>query len=305
MNLGRRYLSNMESIRRGFAFLKQSWQMALDDRDLIKPSIYALFVGMVVTLIFSIPMVASFALFGEQGLGRIAGYLFGAVMVFAQYVVSYLFSAMTIYLIYSYLAEGDGVMSKAWQMAQRNWLNILSLAAASMMVSLLQRFIRGKGDSGVRNALASLLDAVWTQATYLVLPAMVIDGLNLKGGLRRATQIVKENLLLIGVSLIGVRAVTGILGFILGGIGIGLGLGVGIWLVRLSGQAVWGLISGISIGTLIAGLFILVAVIIASYTTTAYHTCLYLWARDVEKARQADGEIVAIQPPLPLAAVLS
>lgn len=295
----------MDSIRRGFGFLKQSWQMALDDRDLIKPSIYALLVGILVTFIFSIPMVISFALFGDQGVGRVLGYLFGAILIFAQYTVSYLFSAMTIYLIYSYLAEGDGVMARAWQMTQRNWLNILSLAAASMVVSLLQRFIRGKGDSGARNALASLIDAVWTQATYLVLPAMVIDGLNLKGSLRRATQIVKENLLLIGVSMVGVRAVTGIIGFFIGGTGIAFGLGVGIGLVSISGQAIWGIVSGISLGVVIAGLFIMAAVVIASYTMTAYHTCLYLWARDVERARGEGREVLTVQAPTPLAAVLS
>ncbi|MCX8063243.1 MAG: hypothetical protein N3D16_11735 [Anaerolineales bacterium] len=295
----------MESIRRGFAFLRQSWQMAFADRDLIKPSIYALLAGIVVTFIFSIPMVISFALFGDQGIGQILGYLFGAVLIFAQYSVSYLFSAMTIYLIYGFLAEGDGVMAKAWQIAQRNWLNILSLAAASMVVTLLQRFIRGRGESGTRNALASVVDAVWTQATYLVLPAMVIDGVNLKGGLRRATQIVKDNLLLIGVGMVGVRAVTGIISFLIGGTGIALGLGVGIGLVSLSGQAIWGVISGLSLGAMIAGLFIMVAVVITSYTTTAYHTCLYLWARDVERARQEGQEVLAVQAPAPLAAVLS
>jgi hypothetical protein len=174
-----------------------------------------------------------------------------------------------------------------------------------MVVSLLQRFVKGKGNSAIRNALASLIDAVWTQATYLVLPAMVIDDLNLKSGLRRATQIVKENLLLIGISLVGVRAVTGIIGFLIGGAGIALGVGVGIGLVGLSGQAAWGVISGLSFGTIIAGLFILVAVVISSYTTTAYHTCLYLWARDVERARQEGQEIMAVKPPVPLAAVLS
>ncbi|PWH19860.1 MAG: hypothetical protein DDG59_01710 [Anaerolineae bacterium] len=295
----------MNSLRRGFAFLKQSWQMALKDPDLIKPSLYALIAGVVVTLIFSVPMAISFALFGDQGIGRILGYLFGALLIFAQYTVSYLFSAMTIYLIYSYLAEGDGILAKAWQMAQRNWLNILSLAAASMVVSLLQRFLKGKGDSAARNALASLIDAVWTQATYLVLPAMVIDNLNLKSGLQRATQIVRENLLLIGISMVGVRAVTGMLGFLIGGTGIAFGLGVGIGLVSLSGQAVWGVIAGLSVGTLIAGVFILVAVVIGSYTTTAYHTCLYLWARDVERARQEGQAVLTVQPPLPLAAVLS
>jgi hypothetical protein len=295
----------MDSFRRGFEFLKQSWQMALKDRDLMKPSIYALFAGIGVTIIFSIPMVASFALFGDSGIGRSVGYVFGALLIFAQYAVSYLFSAMTIYLIFGFLAEGDGRMDRAWEMVKRDWLDILSLAGASTLVNLLRSFVRGKGKSGARNALASLIDTVWTEATYLVLPAMVIDDLNLKDGLRRATQIVKDHLLLVGVSTIGVRAVTGLIGFFIGGTGIALGVGVSLGLIGVSGQAAWGFISGISLGVLIAAMFILVSVVITSYTATAYHTCLYLWARDVERARNAGDETMRVQAPAPLAAVLN
>jgi hypothetical protein len=43
---------------------------------------------------------------------------------------------------------------------------------------------------------------------------------------------------------------------------------------------------------------------VTSYTATAYHTCLYLWARDVEKA-QASGNSAQVLAPGPLAAVLN
>jgi len=62
-------------------------------------------------------------------------------------------------------------------------------------------------------------------------------------------------------------------------------------------------VSGIGLGVLIAGVFIMVATVVTSYTATAYHTCLYLWARDVEKA-QASGQTAQVQAPAPLAAVL-
>jgi hypothetical protein len=37
---------------------------------------------------------------------------------------------------------------------------------------------------------------------------------------------------------------------------------------------------------------------------TAYNTCLFLWARDVEKA-QAEGKSMQVAAPAPLAAALS
>ena len=275
----------MQSISRGFSFLKQSWQMAFADRDLLKPTIYAIFVGMVVSVIGIIPIIGTVLLFGDSRIGQYLSYIEGAILIFAQFVVTYVFSAMTIYLIYGYLSEGDGRMDKAWAVVRRDFLDILSLAGASTLVNLVQNAIRGKRGGGVRGAIASLINTVWTEATYLVLPAMVIEDIGLKDGLKRATQIVRNNLLLVGVTTVGVGFVTGLLGFFLGATGIVLGLGVGFGIVQVLGSEVLGIISAITVGGMIALMFILVAVVVGNYTTTAYHTCLYLWARDVEKAR--------------------
>jgi len=40
----------------------------------------------------------------------------------------------------------------------------------------------------------------------------------------------------------------------------------------------------------------MVASVISSYTMTAYNTCLFLWARDVEKA-QAQGRSMQVTAP--------
>lgn len=293
----------MNSFKRGFAFLKQSWQMALADRDLIKPSIYALVVGFVVTLLAVLPMGLAALIFGQARFGQVVIYVMGAALIFVQYTVGYVFSAMTVYLIYGYLAEGDGRMDKAWAIVRRDILDILSLAAASTVVNVIRDMVKGKGGSGTRNAIAGAINTIWTEATYLVLPAMVIEDIGLRDGLRRATQIVKNNLLLVGISTVGVKAVTGLIGFLLGFIGVGLGVGVGLGLVSFTGGAPLGWVTGVGLGVLLAMPFILAATVIGSYTATAYHTCLYLWARDVERARES-GQLEAIAAPAPLAAVL-
>ena len=73
----------------------------------------------------------------------------------------------------------------------------------------------------------------------------------------------------------------------------GLTTAAGLWLV-----------TGIGLGVILAGIFIMVATVVTSYTNTAYHTCLYLWARDVEKS-QASGSTAQVLAPAPLAAVLN
>lgn len=293
----------MESLRRGWGFLNQAWQMARADKDLLKPSIYALIAGIVVTIVLVIPIgVVSFLLQDFSG-GQYIIYVLGALLIFIQYIVGYIFSAMTVYLIYGYLAEGDGRMDKAWAVVKRDFLDIASLAAASTLVNLLKSAVRGKGRSGGRNFLAGIIETVWREAAFLILPAMVIEDVNLKGGIRRATNIIKGNLLLVGVSTVGVKTLTGLIGFLLGVLGVGLGFGVGLGIMTASQGSVAGLVGGVTTGILVATPFIMVATIIATYTATAYHTCLYLWARDVEQARLS-GQVGEVSAPSPLSAVL-
>lgn len=300
----------MESLTRGWSFLQQAWEMAFKDRDLLKPSVYALITGIVVTLVGIIPLIGAAFLLGDStGVGQGAMFLIGAILIFVHYVISYVFSGMTVYLIYGYLAEGDGRMDKAWARVRREFWGIVSLAAASTFVNLLaQRLRRGSRRTGsaavVGGAVAGLMNTVWTEASYLILPAIMIEDANLPTGVKRATQIAKGNLLLIGVSTVGVRWITGLIGFLLGAIGLLLGGGLAYGLISAFNASTGALIVGIGLGALIFFTFVIVASIISSYTMTAYHTCLFLWARDVEKA-QVQGKPIRVAAPAPLAAALA
>src|SRR5262245_31706098 len=112
----------MQSFSRGWSFLKQAWGMAFKDKDLLKPSIYELIVWMILSVIGIIPIIGVAILLGDSQFGRIIMGVMGAIMVFVQFVVTYVFSAMTIYLIYGYLAEGDGRMDHAWGIVRRDFL---------------------------------------------------------------------------------------------------------------------------------------------------------------------------------------
>lgn len=300
----------MQSLSRGWSFLQQAWQMAFKDKDLIKPSIYAIIVGIIVTVIGIVPLAGSWILFGDGGLfGRAIVVIVGAILVFIHYVVNYVFSGMTVYLIYGYLAEGDGRMDKAWARVQHEFWNIVGLAAASTAVNVFARQMQSRrarpsAASMVGGAVAGIVETVWTEASYLILPAMMIEDASLSTGIKRATQIAKGNLLLVGVSTVGVRWITGFISFILGGLGLAIGFVVGYLAVAASNSSAAGFVIGIALGGLIFLAFALVASVISSYTMTAYHTCLFLWARDVEKA-QAQGRPLQVPAPAPLAAALT
>ncbi len=300
----------MESVIRGWSFLQQAWQMAFKDKDLIKPSIYALIVGAIVSVIGAIPIIIAGLFIGGAGrIGEFVMAIMGAILVFLNFVVSYVFSGMTAYLIYEYLTEGDGRMDRAWEIVRRDFFDLVTLAAVSTGVNLLKNAARNRRRRGglgaeLISAAAGLLEVLWTEAAFLILPAMVIEDMSLTNAAKRVAQIVKQNLLLVGISTVGVRAVTGLIGLVLGIIGAVLGFAVGYGIIAILGTEALGLILGIGLGFLIFLAFTMVGHVINTYTSTAYHTCLYLWARNVEVA-QAAGQPIQIAAPAPLAAVLA
>lgn len=304
----------MQSFSRGWSFLQQAWSMAFKDKDLIKPSIYALIVGSIVSFIGAIPIIIAAVIFGDSGrIGQFILAVMGAILVFINFVISYVFSGMTVYLIYEYLTTGNGRMSTAWTIVRRDFFDLLTLAAVSTVVNMIKQAAQrnrnrrgglvGSIAAGLISSAAGLLEVLWTEVSYLILPAMVIEDMNLANAAKRVAQIVKDNLLLVGISTIGVRAVTGLIGFALGLIGAVLGFGIGYFIIAVLGTATVGLVIGIGLGLMIFFFFTMVASVISTYTTTAYHTCLYLWARDVEVA-QTSGQPVLVAAPAPLAAVL-
>src|SRR5215208_3907539 len=295
----------MQSLSRGWSFLQQAWSMAFKDKDLIKPSIYALIVGSVVSVIGAIPIIITAAFLGDSGrIGQLILAIMGAVLVFVNFVVSYVFSGMTVYLIYEYLTKGDGRMDTAWSIVRRDFLDLVTLAAVSTAVNVIKnatrrnRNRRGLGGiaAAVVSSAAGLLEVLWTEASFLILPAMVIEDMNLTNAAKRVAQIVRDNLLLVGVSTVGVRAVTGLIGFILGFGGAILGFGVGYGMIAVLGSGTLGLVFGVGLGVLIFLVFTMVGNVISTYTSTAYHTCLYLWARNVEMAQTA-GQPIRVAAP--------
>ncbi len=300
----------MQSFSRGWSFLMQAWGMAFKDKDLIKPSIYSLVVGFVVSIIGIIPIVGAYVLFGDSFIGQVLTFVLWALLMFVNFSFMYIFSGMTAYLIFGYLSEGDGRMDKAWEIVKRDFFDILTLAAASTVVNTLKNMALGKREDSTSRVLAGFVrtatkffEVLWTEAAYLILPAMVIDDLNLKDGATRVWNITKANLLLIGISTVGVRTVTSLIWFVFGLAGALIGFGVGYGIISLTGTGVAGLVIGIGLGAMIFFAFTVVANVIKNYTGTAYHTCLYIWARDAEKVQEA-GQPIKVAAPAPLAAVL-
>lgn len=303
----------MDSIRRGFGFLKQAVGMARKDPDLLKPSIYALIVGAIATVILAAPTLGIAFIVGDSDIGKVVLAVMSFITLFIQFTISYIFAGMTVRLVYDYLTHGDGRMDQAWATVRRDLFDIMTLAAVSALVKLIEMMAnqrRGKQKNfnivgAIAAILASLLNKVWTVATYFILPAMIIEDLDLGKGVKRAAQIIKDNLLLVAVAEIGVGTVVGWIGFLLFVAAIALGAGLFFLIATLANWATAGIVIGAVAGILLAVAIILVVIVLSSYVTTAYHTCLFLWAREVEQARTRGVPDASVAAPAPLAALVT
>ena len=279
-----------ENIFKGFSFIKESFSLIMKDADVIKPSFYSIFAGAFFTILSVIIM---FLL--QSGLGSGIFYLFALLILLGNYFISYFFTGMTAFLVYDYFKDGDATMSEAWAATKKNTMTIFYLAIISAVVNIILGILRGRTrrDRSVAGGLSGMIigfiEKAWTVATYFMIPAIVIEDRDLKGAVERASSIIKNNLLPIGVGEIAVGLVTGFLSVIGFVIAIVIGISLATVITPL-------------IAILVAAILIVIVIALSMYVTTAYHTCLFLWARNVEGSKA--GVSGTIKPPAPIAGAL-
>jgi hypothetical protein len=283
-----------ENIFRGFSFIKQSFVLVTKDGDLIKPSIYSIFLGIFFTAITGITLYLS-----SKTMPSELVYILVFLVLLGEYYISYFFTGMTAFLVYDYFKDGDATMSEAWAATKKNALTLFYLSIISAIVRVVTGVLRGKSGrersaaGGLANMVLGFIERVWTVATYFIIPAIVIEDRDLKGAVARASDIMQKHLLPIGVGEIAVGLVTGLLTII--GFIVAIVLGISIFGAMSSA-------TGAILGILIAAVIIVIVIALSMYVTTAYHTCLFLWARNVEDA--GTGVSGTVKPPVPIANVL-
>ncbi|MGB8217613.1 MAG: DUF6159 family protein [Candidatus Methanoperedens sp.] len=283
-----------ENIFKGFSFIKESFSLITKDADLIKPSIYSIFVAIFFTIV---SVIVLFLLQSVIPTGIY--YILVFLVLLGDYYISYFFTGMTAYLVYDFFKDGDATMSEAWAATKKNALTLFYLSIISAVIYIItsafrrQSRERGSVGGGIGGMIMGFIESVWTVATYFIIPAIVIEDRDIKGAVARATDIIKKNLLPIGVGEIAVELVTGLISFI----GFIIAIGVGFLIMSSIGS-----VTGIIVAILVAAVLIILIVALSMYITTAYHTCLFLWARNVEDAKV--GALGTVRPPAPIASAM-
>ena len=286
-----------ENILKGFSFIKQSFVLITKDSDLIKPSLYSIFLGIFFTAITGIAIYLS-----SKTMPSEIVYILVFLVLLGEYYISYFFTGMTAFLVYDYFKDGDATMSEAWTAAKKNAMTLFYLSIVSAIVRIVIGVLRGKrgkegsAAGGIAGMILGFIERVWTVATYFIIPAIVIEDRDLKGAVARASDIMQKHLLPIGVGEIAVGLVTGLLTL------IGFIAAIVIGFVIFGAMSGSSALAGALIAIVVAAVIIVLVIALSMYVTTAYHTCLFLWARSIEDA--GTGVSGTVKPPVPIANVL-
>jgi len=202
---------------------------------------------------------------------------------------------MTIHLIYQYLTTGRSSMEQAWTATKTKSGPILTVAAISAFFTTLRQFAvdNRRGIWGiVAIVILIIIETVWTAYTFFVLPLIMIENLTVGPAVKRATAIVKNNLVVIGVGYIGIGLISRLIGFVVFVVTGLVAFAIFLSLVKINMILAFALALGLFVLAM-AGLSAL-----NTYLRLAYYTTLVVWARDVERMG------VGAPAPAPLRTVL-
>lgn len=276
------------SISQGFAFVREAFSMAFTKRKLLVPSLLLI----VATIVYYVVWIAA-VIAADVDVKSNLGYALSAAMLFGNFFIFYFFMGMTVNMVDVHLKGGEPSVGVAFADALKNSVAIVTLAGISTIVELLSKMARrrARGVAGIIVAvLASMIEAVWTILSFLLLPIIIIEDCSVGQALRRAKQIHHDNLLLVGVGEIGVRFALNLVSLV-GVLLIVAVLYLGV--VVVTGTA------GLVIALLAGGTILALTAAFQVFVRMAYYTCLYLWAVDVERAGRT------ARAPAPLAAAMA
>ena len=271
-----------DSLSKGWTFTKEAFAMAKHGR-LLLPSLYqvlisiAYFIGWVAVLVAIDPQWsdATWA-------------VVSAIITFGSFLIFYFFWGVTVNMIDVHLKGGTPSFRDGVADARKNFIAIVWLAVISAIIETFARFARNE-DSIVGKILASIVEAIWTTLSFLLLPTIIIEDAGFKQAMGRVRDLHKGHLLLVGIGDVGVRLITFLIGlvwFLL------------IFAIVFFSFSTFGSTTALIISFGVGGTMFAVFVAFSTFLRMAYYTCLYLYAAEVEK----NGP--AAVAPLPLAIAL-
>jgi hypothetical protein len=268
----------MDRYLRVFKFTFQVWGMVRQNSKLLEPMIY--------NLLVAVPCMAVLSVLLDLTESENVAYVLLVVGITLLYFIDYFCAGLTASLIYEQVTHGRASFTNA---KKRTWAarrGILTFAAISALFDILSSYAQER-DDWLGKLLTSILYSIWTTATFVVMPAMVIEGVSFTVAFSRSKDLMKRDPTNVGTGVIGIAAVNYLLG------------AATFWLAYTTD----GLLSEIHpiLGAMAFFTFVNVYWAVSGFIKISYFTCFYLWARECERKGSPSPTLA----PAPLAAAMA
>lgn len=270
----------MGSFFRVFQFMGQVLGMVAKSPSLLAPFVLNVLAAVPLHLGF---IALHFLLPPEYGFVQ---YPYMFVACASLYFVDYFSAGMNTSMIADQVTTGQASLGTAFSRTLRATPGIVIFAMVTALFDLIEQ-IANNQRSFVRDILLGILRTVWTTATYVMMPAMVLEGLGFFGSFKRSKQLMENDPTQVGIGVVGLGLITWL-------------LSAGIFFV--ANYLAFGLLSRVSplLGMIVGLSLINLSWAASAYLKSTYYTCYYLWARECERQHQASTQLA----PEPLRNVL-
>lgn len=179
----------MQRISRGIDLVKASFGVLRADKELLIFPIISGIALFLVSIGFMIPMFFAGALESE-GMGPLT-YL----VLFFYYLIVYtigLFSSTAVVGAAMMRLKGqDPTVQDGINIAKSHFADILGYAAISAIVGMILRAIEERSGL-IGDIVVGIIGAVWSVATFLVVPVMIVEGLGPIEAIKRSASLLKQ-----------------------------------------------------------------------------------------------------------------
>lgn len=254
-------------LTRTFKFMGEVLGMVKTNPRLLTPLVINLAVAVPVNIFVSVV----YGLLSDK-MGFLAA-IFLPIGLTVLYFIDYFCNGLACSLIYDQVTTGDAQLGPAAKRTAKAIPGIVVFATISGLLDMLTSYAQERSDI-LGRILLGIIRSVWTTATYVVMPSMVIEGLGFFAAFKRSKDLMLNDPTQVGVGYVAIGFITSLLGFVTIG----------------SAYFLSNLVSGISY--ILAGIIFFTMVnvywAVSGYLRITYYTCFYLWASQCVAAQRPD-----------------
>lgn len=260
----------MGAFFRTFTFMGQMLGTVQKNPTLALPIALNIAIAVPVNLVFAI---LAFALSGESsGLY----YAFMGLGIFSLYFIDYFCNGLTASMLYDQFTTGKATLGGSFGRTIKSLPGIVIFAAITALFELAEH-VANQQRAVIRRMILGVLRMIWTTATYVVMPAMVIENLGFFAAFKRSKDLAEKDPTQIGVGVVAMGLISWVLSL----------------LTFFAAQAAFGALIGISpLVAIIAALTVTnMFWAVTGYLKITYYTCFYMWATECERQGRAGTDL--------------